>query len=154
MKIKFDFGFKTLWLFASGILLALPIFVPSYPDAVSFFGNTVLVASSALFVISLPFSLPGLLLSTLIQTLWDINPLSIQGLYLQALTFFVAGYFQWFVVAPRVLKKFSLRKHQLALEEMNHVETKLPTAFDESGYTPLENILKSDEEKEKVHIKE
>lgn len=153
MKIKLEFSFKTLWLFVSALLLALPVFMPSYPDSISFFGNIILFASSVLFVISLPFSLLGLPLSTLLQNLSNINPLSIQGLYLQALTFFVAGFFQWFVVAPRVLKKFSLRKQQLAFEKSHHTEKTLPNAFDESGFTPLENVLNRDEET-KVHTNE
>jgi|GEM_PF-1205692 len=158
MKIKFEFNFKTLWLFVSAILLALPVFVPSFPDSVIFFGDVMNLSLSILFVISFPLSLLGLPLSALLQNLWDVNPYSIQGLYLQVISFFVMGYLQWFVVAPRVMKKISLRIRELAVEEcrgiMDGTNKTLPKAFNESGFTPLESVFNEKEEEKKNCITE
>ncbi len=157
MKIKFEFSFKTLWLFVSAIFLTLPVFVPSFPDSVVFFGDVMTLSSTILFVISFPLSLLGLPLSALLQMLWNADAQSIQGFYLQAVSFFLTGFVQWFVVVPRVMKKVSSRKHEPTVNEyqtVNSDDKKLPVAFDESGFTPLENVLKNKEEETKVRYKE
>lgn len=157
MKIKFEFNFKTLWLFIGAVLLALPVFVPSYPDSMIVFGNVMNLSWFVLFIMSFPCSLLGFPLSVLLQTLWNVGPQSIQGLYLQVVSFFVMGFAQWFVVAPRVIKKFSSGKHESTFEDnqtVNSNEKKLPDAFDESGFTPLENVLHDKEEETKIRTRE
>ena len=92
-----------MWLFVSVFTIILPVFVPSFSSsnpATSAIG----VATAAMFILSFPSSLFGLVAMMFIDIILGMNPNSIQGLYVNLLVMFTLGLVQWFWIAPRIWK--------------------------------------------------
>lgn len=144
MKIRFKQAFKHFWLLVSVILLALPVFLPSYPNTTNLFDNVIGLVSIVMFIISFPCSLLGLPLFALLKNLSGIDAHSIQGLYLQLIAFFVMGYLQWFIIVPRIFKRSSEARANRVLEsyEAGAVKT-----LEAKPQTPLEQVLFDEESK-------
>ncbi len=148
---------KSLWLAVSALLLILPVFLPSYAQPFNFFANVIGVTSVAMFVLSFPLSLFGLLLMALVKTILAVDSNAIGGIYLQMIIFFALGFVQWFWLAPKIWKKnseaqsplmqFATANSQLQTADLNNFQT---ADFDTEGQTPFERVIreKMDEAKQ------
>ena len=138
---------KFFWFAVTFLLLALPVFIPSFGGLI----NVINICLLAMILLSFPcnilvlpfFSLP------------DFHHLvSINLLYMQLIICSVISYFQWFVLFPRLVKygrTLNSRKHQTA-SDANFSQLEPPTEiwqknwYDEQKRTPVERIFEDKNE--------
>jgi len=101
MPEKLKFRLSSMWLFVSIFTIVLPVFVPSYASF-NPAGNTIGVATAAMFILSFPSSLFGLVAMGFVAATLHLNPNSIEGLYVNLLVMFTLGLVQWFWIVPRI----------------------------------------------------
>src|SRR5689334_22979721 len=104
MREKFKLSLSGLWLLVSIFSLLLPVFMPSSANASNFAENAIGTASVSMFILSFPSSLFGLPVMFFAKIVLDVNPTSIEGMYLNLFLLFVFGLVQWFWIVPRVLR--------------------------------------------------
>lgn len=93
MNIKF--GLKYIWL-ASGVLsMILTTFLWFGYDSQNL-QNTIHVLNSLMLILSLPCSLFAVPVVVLANYYLDMNPFSIEGIYLSTIFLFAVGLMQWF----------------------------------------------------------
>lgn len=153
--------FKYAWLVFCFILLALPVFIPSSPTHFDVIGICLVIA----FILSYPLNmLFGWLLMVMMEWFEPAQfEFSIGTLYLMLFTFCVTGYFQWFVLMPRLVnfirKTFFRNDLQINLSATISNVKSLPDAkpnvsvqdwqtkwYDEEKRTPVERIFNKDED--------
>ena len=101
MPEKLKFRLSSMWLFVSIFTIILPVFVPSFSSSTP--ATTAIgVATAAMFILSFPSSLFGLVAMMFIDIILGMNPNSIQGLYVNLLVMFALGLVQWFWIVPRI----------------------------------------------------
>jgi hypothetical protein len=129
------------WLLAGFFLLALPVFLPSYPGALV---TPIGISTAAMFVLSFPASLLSPLLSPIAGLILGVNQNSIAGAYINLNVLFLLGAVQWLVVVPRFLrgKRATQVSETLILPE--YVQP-IVEAFDSESRTPVERVF--DDEK-------
>ena len=101
MPEKLKFRLSSMWLFVSIFTVILPVFVPSFSSS-NPTTNAIGVATAAMFILSFPSSLFGLVAMMFIDIILGMNPNSIQGLYVNLLVMFALGLAQWFWIVPRI----------------------------------------------------
>ncbi|HEX9930449.1 MAG TPA: hypothetical protein VGB02_18070 [Pyrinomonadaceae bacterium] len=138
---------KFFWFAATFLLLALPVFIPSFGGLI----NVINICLLAMILLSFPcnilvlpfFSLPDF-----------HHSVSINLLYTQLIICSVISYYQWFVLFPRLVKygrKLNERKHQAA-SAANFSQLEPPTEiwqknwYDEKKRTPVERIFEDKNE--------
>ena len=136
-----------IWLLISAFALILPIFMPSSANPQNFLENVIGTVTVTMFILSFPSSLFGLPVLFFAKLMFDVNPNSIEGMYLNLFLLFVLGLVQWFWIVPRLARSES-RFQMLNLvgvnSEAQFLEAKpinnIP--FDDEGKTPLERVLR------------
>lgn len=101
MPEKLKFRLSSMWLFVSIFTIILPVFIPSY-SSFNPATNAIGVATAAMFILSFPSSLFGLVAMMFIDIILGMNPNSIGGLYVNLLVMFTLGLVQWFWIVPRI----------------------------------------------------
>ena len=130
------------WLLAGFFLLALPVFLPSFPGALI---TPIGISTAAMFVLSFPASVLAFLLSPIIELVVGVNANSIAGMYLDLNIIFLLGAVQWFWAVPRFLRG----KRAIEVSEAAALPQYVPPvdveAFDADARTPIERVF--DDEK-------
>ncbi len=153
MKEKFRLSLSGMWLLVSLFSLLLPVFLPSSANAHNFVQNAVGTASVTMFILSFPSSLVGLPTMFFAGIVLDVNPNSVEGMYLNLFLLFIFGLVQWFWIVPRILRNephlqmlnLPDGKSELQILEA-HITNNVHSSFDLDGRTPLERVF---HEKEK-----
>jgi ABC-type uncharacterized transport system permease subunit len=104
MKVQFKLSIWQFWLLVSVFSLLLPVFMPSYPNPRNLLANVVGTVTITMFILSFPSSLFGLPVLLFAQIALDVNPDTIQGMYLNLFLLFVLGSVQWLWIVPRLLR--------------------------------------------------
>ncbi len=104
MPEKLKFRLSSMWLFVSIFTIILPVFIPSY-SSFNPATNAIGVATAAMFILSFPSSLFGLVAMMFIDIILGMNPNSIGGLYVNLLVMFTLGLVQWFWIVPRIWRR-------------------------------------------------
>lgn len=143
MSERFNWFLLVGWLLAGFFLLALPVFLPSFPGALV---TPIGISTGAMFVLSFPASVISLLISPLVELILGIDPRSIAGMYLNLNVIFLLGVVQWFVVVPRFLSG----RRSMQISETSILPEYVPPpvnveAFDSDARTPVERVF--DDEK-------
>lgn len=97
--MKFKLSLKQIWLAVGIFSLILPIFLPSAEGSGNFVLNLIGIVNIVMFILSFPCSFFGLPIVFFAWYVLEINPLSIEGAYLNTILFFVLGLVQWFWIA-------------------------------------------------------
>jgi len=152
---------KYAWLVLSLILLTLPVFLPSSPTHFNVIGICLTIA----FVLSYPLNMLLGWLFFVVVTLFGTTQFdfSIGSLYLMLFALCVTGYFQWFVLVPRlatfIRKTFFHKDLQINLNATAAGVKVLPDAkpdvsaqewqknwYDEQKRTPVERLFEKDKD--------
>jgi len=153
MKERFKLSLSGLWLPVSVFSLLLPVFMPSSANASNFAENAIGTASVSMFILSFPSSLFGLPAMFFAKIVLDVNPNSIEGMYLNLFLLFVFGLVQWFWIVPRVLRnepRFQMLNLFGGNPEMQLLEAKAANNIpfcDPDGRTPLERVFEEKDTK-------
>jgi hypothetical protein len=133
--------------------MLLPVFMPSSANASNFAENALGTASVSMFILSFPSSLFGLPVMFFAKTALDVNPNSIEGMYLNLFLLFVFGLVQWFWIVPRILRN-EPRFQRLDLfggePETQVLQAKAANNIpfcDADGKTPLERVFQEKDTK-------
>ncbi|MEQ1762064.1 MAG: hypothetical protein ABL984_02855 [Pyrinomonadaceae bacterium] len=102
MPEKLKFRLSSMWLFVSLFTIILPVFVPSVANSNNPASNAIGVATAAMFILSFPSSLFGLVAMMFVNVILGMNVNSIEGLYVNLLVMFTLGLVQWFWIVPRI----------------------------------------------------
>ena len=147
MKEKFKLSLSGLWLFVSVFSMLLPVFMPSSVNASNFVENAIGTASVTMFILSFPASLFGLPVMFFAKIALDVNPNSIEGMYLNLFLLFVFGLVQWFWIVPRVwrneprLNMLSLFGEKSEIQLLEAKATNYIPFCDSDGRTPIERVF-------------
>ena len=147
MNERFKLGLWQIWLLISVFALLLPVFLPSSANPQNFLENVIGTVTVTMFILSFPSSLFGLPIMFFAQIALDVNPNTMQGMYLNLFLLFVLGSVQWFWILPRVLRNeprfqmLNLRGGKAepllsAVKFDGNVES-----CDSQGRTPVERII-------------
>ena len=147
MPEKLKFRLSSMWLFVSIFTIILPVFVPSFSSS-NPTTNAIGVATAAMFILSFPSSLFGLVAMMFVDIILGMNPNSIQGLYVNLLVMFVLGLVQWFWILPRIWNRDPafqtveigagwMPPHELP----KAVPDEIFTRYDADGRTPVECVI-------------
>lgn len=153
MKEKFKLSLSGLWLLVSIFSMLLPVFMPSSANAPNFVENSIGAASVTMFILSFPSSLFGLPAMFFAGIALDVNPNSIEGMYLNLFLLFVFGLVQWFWIVPRVWRnepRFQMLNLFGAKPEIQLLEAKAANNIpfcDADGRTPLERVFQEKDAK-------
>ncbi|HVE56769.1 MAG TPA: hypothetical protein VNB22_08070 [Pyrinomonadaceae bacterium] len=153
MKEKVKLSLSGLWLLVSVFSLLLPVFMPSSANASNFAENAIGTASVSMFILSFPSSLFGLPAMYFAGIVLDVNPNSIEGMYLNLFLLFVFGLVQWFWIVPRVLRnepRFQMLNLFGAKSEIQLLEAKAANNIpfcDSDGRTPIERVFQEKDTK-------
>jgi len=130
------------WLAANFFLLALPVFLPSYPYSLV---TPIGISTAAMFTLSFPASVFALVLSPVAELILGIDAHSIGGLYFNLSMIFLLGAVQWFSIVPRIWR--GNRKNHLSETAIlpEYIPPVAVEAFDSESRTPVERVF--DDEK-------
>lgn len=147
MPEKLKFRLSSMWLFVSIFTIVLPVFVPSYYSS-NPATNAIGVATAAMFILSFPSSLFGLVAMGFIAVTLELNPNSIEGLYVNLLVMFTLGLVQWFWIVPRIWNRDSaFQTVEIGVGWMPRqallkaVPEEIFTRYDAKGRTPVECVI-------------
>jgi hypothetical protein len=154
MPEKLKFRLSSMWLFVSLSTIVLPVFMPSF-NSFNPASNAIGVATAAMFILSFPSSLFGLFAMMLVGLTLELNPDSIEGLYVNLLIMFALGLVQWFWIVPRIWNRDPafqtveigagwLPRHVLP----RAVPEQIFTRYDADGRTPVECVIAEEWERE------
>ncbi len=152
MNKQFKLSLGQIWILISSFCLLLPVFMPSSAQPQFFFENVMGTITVTMFILSFPLSLLGLPVMFLTRSALEINPLSIEAMYLNLTMMFVFGVIQWYWIVPRFLSdgpKFQTLSLLGARPEVLLAEAKIESRtefYDARGRTPLERVIESDRE--------
>ena len=155
MPEKLRFRLSSMWLFISLFTIILPVFVPSSAYSANPASNAIGVATAAMFILSFPSSLFGLVAMMFIDTILGMNPNSIQGLYVNLLVMFTLGLVQWFWIVPRIWNRdpafqtVEIGAGWMPREMLSKaVPDDMFTRYDADGRTPVECVIEERSEAE------
>ncbi len=147
MKEKFKLSLSGLWLLVSVFSMLLPVFMPSSVNASNFVENAIGTASVTMFILSFPASLFGLPATFFARIALNVNPNSMEGMYLNLFLLFVFGLVQWFWIVPQILRN-EPRLNTLNLfgekSEIQLLEAQAGNNIpfcDSDGHSPLERVF-------------
>jgi hypothetical protein len=152
MSERFRLSLGQIWVLISSFCLLLPVFMPSSANPQHFFENVMGTVTVTMFILSFPMSLFGLPVMYATRGILEINPTSIEALYLNLTMMFVFGVIQWFWILPRFLAKeprFQTLGLFHARPEVLLAEAKIESRvdfYDTRGRTPLERVIQNDPE--------
>ena len=138
---------KFFWFAFTFLLLALPVFIPSFGGLI----NVINICLLAMILLSFPCNILVLPFFSLPDFHYSV---SINLLYTQLIICSVISYFQWFVLFPRLVKygrKINARKHQTA-SAANFSQLEQPIEnwqknwYNEQKRTPVERIFENKNE--------
>ncbi len=147
MNERFKLSLWQIWLLISVFSLLLPVFLPSSANPQNFLENVIGTVTVTMFILSFPCSLFGLPMMFFAQFALDVNPNTMQGMYLNLFLLFVLGSVQWFWILPRLLR------NEPRLQMLNLLGGKSEpqlsavkfdgniTSCDSQGRTPVERII-------------
>lgn len=138
MTERLQWFFGGGWLLAGLFLLALPVFLPSFPGALV---TPIGISTGAMFVLSFPASVLSLLLSPIIELIFGVNPDSIAGMYLNLNILFLLGTVQWLWVVPKFLRGNTAMQNSKAASLSQYVPPVDVEAFDSESRTPVERVF-------------
>ena len=148
MKERFKLSLWQIWLLISVFSLLLPVFLPSSANPQNFLENIIGTVTVTMFILSFPSSLFGLPVMFFAQIALDVNPNTMQGMYLNLFLLFVLGSVQWFWIVPRLLRS-EPRLQMLNLlgaksePQLSAVKFDGNVEFwDSQGRTPVERIIR------------
>ena len=151
MNERFKISLCGMWLFVCVFTLLIPVFLPSFAGSANPAANVVGTATASMFVLTFPSSLLGLPLLVLVGAMLGVEPNSIEGMYLNLLVMFVLGLVQWFWIVPRIWGS-SAKVQILALPNLRDIvpirltnPAEVAGTFDEHGRSPVERIIRDDE---------
>lgn len=148
MKEYFNLSLKKIWLLISVFSLILPIFMPSSANPQNFLANVIGTVTVTLFILAFPSSLFGLPVLSFVGVALELNPNSIESLYLNLFLLFVLGFVQWFWIVPRLLinePRFQMLNIPGGKSEIQFSEAVVPNnpqSWDSQGKTRLEKVFK------------
>ncbi|HSK73815.1 MAG TPA: hypothetical protein VK892_19110 [Pyrinomonadaceae bacterium] len=99
MKINFKLSFRHIWLAIGIISLILLTYLHFGTDPQNAVQKTLLVLNVLMFILSLPCSLFALPVVISAAYFLDMQPNSVDGIYLNTILLFVLGAMQWFWIA-------------------------------------------------------
>ncbi len=102
MKERFKLSLSGIWLLTGIISMLLPIFLPSSANPHNFVQNVIGTSTVTMFILSFPSSLFGLPVMFFAGHVLQVNPNTMEGMYLNLFLLFVLGLVQWFWIVPRV----------------------------------------------------
>lgn len=146
MPEKLKFSLSSMWLFISIFTILLPAFVPSFSSS-NPATNAIGVATAAMFILSFPSSLFGLVAMMFVNIILGMNVNSIEGLYLNLLVMFTLGLVQWFWIVPQIWNRDpAFQTIEIGLGRSPHelpsvVPDEALTRFDADGRTPVECVI-------------
>ena len=147
MNERFKLSLWQIWLLISVFSLLLPVFLPSSANPQNFLENIIGTVTVTMFILSFPSSLFGLPMMLFAQVALDVNPNTMQGMYLNLFLLFVLGSVQWFWTFPRLLRN-EPRFQMLNLlggksePQLSAVKFDGNVEFcDSQGRTPVERII-------------
>ena len=152
MKERYRLSLSQVWVLISSFCLLLPVFMPSSADPQHFFENVMGTVTVTMFILSFPMSLIGLPVMFMTGAILEIDPTSIEGMYLNLTLMFVFGIVQWFWIVPRFLANnttFQTLNLLSAGPEVLLAEAKMEGRvdfYDARGRTPLERVIEGDPE--------
>ena len=147
MNERFKLNLWQIWLPISVFLLLLPVFLPSSANPQNFLENIIGTVTATMFILSFPSSLFGLPIMFFAQIALDVNPNTLQGMYLNLFLLFVLGSIQWFWILPRVLRnepRFQMLNLIGGKAEPELTAVEFDGNFvscDAEGRTPVERII-------------
>lgn len=156
MNNLFNFNLKRIWLLIGILSLILPIFMPSTTNPRDFFENAIGTLTVTMFILTFPCSLFGLIILFFAKALLDVNPNSIESLYLNLFILFVMGLVQWFWLAPRLMR------NEPAFQILNLRNSNGEIQFSETGslndakfhqlqeFSPLERVFQESDSEQYV----
>lgn len=98
-----------LWLLTASLCLALPVFLPSYPNPANFFTDPLSLSTILMTAITFPSGLLSSPLAAAGDLVFGIDPNTIVGQYLNLKLMFVLGLAQWFWLVPKIFKRGARR---------------------------------------------
>ena len=146
MPEKLKFRLSSMWLFVSVFTILLPVFVPSFSSSDPA-TNAIGVATAAMFILSFPSSLFGLVAMMFVNIILGMNVNSIEGLYVNLLVMFTLGLLQWFWIVPRIWNRdpafqtVEIGSGWLPSELPRVVPEETFTRIDADGRTPVECVI-------------
>ncbi|MBC7898993.1 MAG: hypothetical protein H7070_02980 [Saprospiraceae bacterium] len=147
MNERFKLSLSGMWLLVSLFALILPIFLPSTVDTPSLAANSIGTATTTMFILSFPSSLFGIPLLFMADYVLNVQPNSMQGMYVNLTLLFVLGIVQWFWIVPRVWKnepEIQLLTFSVGGSRVLLPESKASDDFEffaSRDKTPLERVL-------------
>jgi hypothetical protein len=147
MKRYFSLSLSQIWLLIGVFALLLPVFLPSSANPQNFLQNVIGTATTTMFILSFPSSLFGLPIMFFAQAVLDVNPNTMQGMYLNLFLLFVLGSVQWLWIVPRVLRnepRFQMLNLLGVKSEPQLSAIKFDAnveSCDSQGRTPVERII-------------
>ncbi len=147
MKERFNLSLSSLWFLISAAALMLPVFLPSSANPQNFLENIIGTATVTMFILSFPSSLFGLPVMFFAQIALDVDPNTMQGMYLNLFLLFAFGSVQWFWIVPRLLRnepRIQMLNLLGAKSELQLSAVKFDgniESYDSQGRTPVERII-------------
>ena len=102
LKEGFKLSLSGLWLLTGIISMLLPIFLPSSANPHNFVQNVIGTSTVTMSILSFPSSLFGLPMMFFAGHVLQVDPNTMEGMYLNLFLLFVLGLVQWFWIVPRV----------------------------------------------------
>ncbi len=148
MYSDFKLNLSAVWLGASLLSLALPVFISSFDSgSSSYFSSVVGSASTSMFILAFPSSLFGLPVLLFAHAVLGVDSASIGGMYLNLFILFVLGAVQWFWIVPRIFGKAATDIQTLDLPKERNAQLLKPQPvnefefYDSDDKTPLERAI-------------
>jgi hypothetical protein len=154
MLERLKISLSGMWLFVCVFTLLIPVFLPSFAGSANPATNVIGAATASMFILTFPSSLFGLPLLVFAGSILGVDPNSISGMYLNLFVMFVLGLVQWFWLVPRVLKwdtkvqVLNIPVDNSHLPPQTLVPADIFRPFDERDRTPIERIIRDDNELE------
>lgn len=147
MKERYKLSLSGFWLLIGIFSMILPVFLPSSFTAQNFVQNVIGTATVTMFILSFPSSLFGLPMMFFAGAILDVNPNTMEGMYLNLFLLFVLGLVQWFWIIPRVMRnepRLQMLNLLTGKSKVPILETEPINNFqscDFHEYTPLERVI-------------
>ena len=150
MSERFKFSLSSMWLFISLFTIILPVFLPSSAHSANPASNAIGVATAAMFILSFPSSLFGLVAMFFVHATFSLRLESMEAMYVNLLVMFALGLVQWFWIVPRIWRndpQFQTIEIPLDIPLTRFKPaTPLPPnpAFETDDRTPIERVIMED----------
>jgi hypothetical protein len=133
MNERFRWSLGGTWVLAGSLCLAVPVFLPSFPNPPNIFYDPIGAATATMTVLSFPAGMLSIPFMFAAGKFFGIDASTIGGMYLNLQVLFALGLVQWFLVAPRILG----RRAAASTEETG---AEIPRSLPESRYPSDEDL--------------